>query len=74
MNDVTPHLEAAHSHLIGARSAALAAAADATYQIAHGRFTPLTDAAGTAARIDDLLHLTTRLLESHGITTDVPTT
>lgn len=73
MNDVTPHLEAAHSHLIGARSAALAAAADATYQIAHGRFTPLTDAAGTAARIDDLLHLTDRLLSFHGVKNVPPT-
>ena len=62
----TPYLEAAHAHLMGARDAALADAADATYQLAYGRFTPLTEASATAARIDDLLHLIERLLQSHG--------
>jgi len=63
---LTHHLATARDALIEARRLALADAADATYQIARGRFTPLSDAAGTCARIDDLLHLTTRLLSHHG--------
>lgn len=60
------HLATARNALVEARRLALADAADATYQLAQGRFRPLTDAAGTVARVDDLLHMTTRLLESHG--------
>lgn len=66
---VIPHLEAARTALLEARRLALADAADATYQLADGRFTPLTEAAQTVARVDDLLHLTTRLI-NHG-TSDV---
>lgn len=68
MPDLVSHLATARAALIEAHRAALADAADATYQLAQGRFTPLSAAAGTVARIDDLLHLTTRLLQSHGVT------
>lgn len=68
---ILPHLQTARTALIEARRVALADCADATYQLAQGRFTPLSDAAGTVARVDDLLHLTTRLLSHHGAT-DVP--
>lgn len=64
---VIPHLEAVRAHLMGARDVALAAAVDATYQLSHGRFTPLTEANATLARVEDLLHLTDRLLSSHGV-------
>ena len=56
------HLQAARAALIEARRVALVHCADATYGLANGRFTPLIEAASTAARIDDLLHLTDRLL------------
>jgi hypothetical protein len=66
MGCLTTPLTTARDALLEARRLALADAADATYQLAQGRFTPLSDAAGTVARIDDLVHLTTRLLRNHG--------
>jgi hypothetical protein len=59
------HLTIARDALTQAHHLAMADAADATYQLAHGRFTPLVEASATAARIDDLLHLTNRLIQSH---------
>jgi hypothetical protein len=58
----TPHLLTARAALLEARRVALADQADATYQLAKGRFTPLCEAASMAARIDDLLHQVNRLL------------
>jgi hypothetical protein len=66
MGCLVSHLTTARAALIEARRLALADAADATYQLANGKFTPLSDAAGTVARVDDLIHLTSRLLKNHG--------
>jgi len=66
MTTLAIHLTIARDALTQAHHLAMADAADATYQLAHGRFTPLVEASATAARIDDLLHLTNRLLQSHG--------
>ena len=66
MGCLTTHLTTARAALIEARRLALADAADATYQLAQGRFTPLSDASATVARCDDLIHLCTRLLKNHG--------
>ncbi len=65
MTTLTTPLTTARDALLEARRLALADAADATYQLAHGRFTPLVEASATAARIDDLLTLTNRLIQSH---------
>jgi hypothetical protein len=65
MATLTTPLTTARDALLEARRLALADAADATYQLAHGRFTPLVEASATAARIDDLLTLTNRLIQSH---------
>jgi hypothetical protein len=62
---LTTHLATARAALIEARRLALNDAADATFQLADGRFTPLADASATVARIDDLLHLTHRLMNPH---------
>lgn len=66
MTTLTTHLAIARDALEQAHHLAMADATDATYQLAHGRFTPLVEASATAARIDDLLHLTNRLIQSHG--------
>ena len=59
------HLTTARAALIEARRAALADATNATYGLTDGRFSPLIDASATVARVDDLLHLTARLIKSH---------
>lgn len=59
------HLTAARAALMEARRVALADATNATYGLSNGRFSPLIEASATVARIDDLLHLTNRLLQSH---------
>jgi hypothetical protein len=65
MTTLTTHLTIARDALTQAHHLAMADATDATYQLAHGRFTPLVESAGTVARIDDLLHLLTHLIQSH---------
>jgi hypothetical protein len=59
------HLTIARDALTQAHHLAIADATDAAYQLAHGRLTPFVKASATAARIDDLLHLTNRLIQSH---------
>jgi hypothetical protein len=66
MTTLTTHLTIARDALTQAHHLAMEDVTDATYQLAHGRFTPLVEASATAARIDDLLHLTNRLIQSHG--------
>jgi hypothetical protein len=58
------HLNTAHAALIEARRTALADATNATYRLTDGRISPLIEASAAAARVDDLLHLTARLLKS----------
>lgn len=61
MTSLEPNLTAARRELICARDLALANAAEATYQVAHGHIRPLANCAGVVARLDDLIHLIDRL-------------